>query len=100
VTTAELAVLVDKFNLRPHEIAKLTDYQIRKLYFHARDEKGIIVFPRPPKTPLEELENDLKELKKVKNMCKPEEYAEAEAKLREKIKTLTQEENERSEGQT
>ena len=38
-------MLVDKFGLRPWEIARLTDRQIAEVYFHARDEHGALVAP-------------------------------------------------------
>jgi len=36
---------VDKFGLKPWEIARLTDKQIQCIYFHARDEHGVLVPP-------------------------------------------------------
>lgn len=40
----------EPFNLRPWEIAELTIWQIRHLYFHARDDKGRVVPTQPPET--------------------------------------------------
>ncbi|QJW98692.1 hypothetical protein [Frigoriglobus tundricola] len=39
---------MDKFGLRPWEIARLTDKQIAQVYFHARDEHGALVVPTRP----------------------------------------------------
>lgn len=37
------AILVNEpFNLRPWEIAQLTDYQINNIYFHPRTKEGAI----------------------------------------------------------
>ena len=38
------ALLVNEpFNLRMEEIAQLTDYQIRRIYFHPRTENGMSI---------------------------------------------------------
>lgn len=37
-----IAVLLDKFHLTPDQIARLTDSQITKLYFHKRQKDGTI----------------------------------------------------------
>lgn len=42
------AVLVDKFGLRPWEIARLSERYIREVYFHPRDEHGSLIVPSKP----------------------------------------------------
>jgi hypothetical protein len=39
------AVLIDHFKLTPQQIGKLTRYQIARLYFWDRDERGVL---KPP----------------------------------------------------
>lgn len=39
---AKYAILIDKFNLRPWEIGRLTPRQVEELYFHPRDKDGQI----------------------------------------------------------
>lgn len=36
------ALVTEPFHLRPWEIARLTDYQIREIYFHKRRDDGSI----------------------------------------------------------
>ena len=50
VTRYQHAVLVDKFGLKPWEIAKLSERYIHEVYFHPRDEHGSLVVPVKPLT--------------------------------------------------
>lgn len=45
LTTARMAILVDRFHLTPEQIGRLTDRQIAGLYFHPRDRDGSIKIP-------------------------------------------------------
>lgn len=45
LTTAQFAILVDRFHLTPEQIGRLTDWQIAKVYFHPRDKDGSIKIP-------------------------------------------------------
>lgn len=44
---ATYAILMDKFNLTPDRIAKLTDRQIYEFYLHPRTKDGCIKTPPP-----------------------------------------------------
>lgn len=66
---ARFAVLADHYHLTMPEIAALTDRQIAEIYFHARDDKGMIKVPvievvRPEKE--ETLESVLSDLQFLK----------------------------------
>ena len=50
VTRYQHAVLVDKFKLKPWEIARLSERYIHEVYFHPRDEHGSLVPPVKPLT--------------------------------------------------
>ncbi len=87
--TAKIAVLIDKYHLSIREIAGLTDYQIVTLYFHKRDEDGVIKFPEQvtaaPDRPATEAEC-LMVLAQMKPAMKVEDYEEAVQKVRAKFK--------------
>ena len=48
---ARFAVLADHFGLTPAEFGGLTDRQIDRLYFHARNEDGSVRMPPAPPAP-------------------------------------------------
>ncbi len=81
------ATLIDKFHLRPWEVAKLTDRQIHDLYYHPRNDDGTIepvepLMQREPKT----LNEAMIQFECVAQMLrmKPEQIAEQKQKLRQK----------------
>lgn len=75
---AKLALLIDRFGLRPWEIARLTDRQIEELYFHKRDKDGVILFPVEELPEVEEtpdtLETALAKLEELRTVMKPADY--------------------------
>lgn len=84
LTYAMHAILIDKYHLTPRDIGRLTDLQIRKLYFHERTREGAIRMPMPEVAEATGWEQIKARLMDVASMMEPEEHAkmmrEAEAK--------------------
>lgn len=84
VTYAMHAILIDKYHLTPREIGRLTDLQIRKLYFHERTREGAIRIPMPEVPEAVTWPEIRQRLMDVAGMMEPAEHAkmmqEAEAK--------------------
>ena len=51
VATHKWAVLIDRFNCGPADIADLTDAQIDELFFYPRNRDGALVPPPEPDKP-------------------------------------------------
>ena len=83
------ALLIEKFGLRPWEIAKLTDRQIQELYFHPRDKQGCVIFPTEKLPQVQQklpdtLEGELAALASLQGMMKKSDYEGAVRELRAK----------------
>lgn len=91
IITARVAVLVDHYHLSLPEIGNLTDKQIVKVYFHARDEDGTIRLPVPtiekidkPET-LESVLADLEFLRMFLPHTTQENYEKSAEEIRRKF---------------
>lgn len=87
--TSKIAILVDHFHLTVDDVARLTDYQISAVYFHARDENGAIAMDdakRPAKPSTSPARDALRALSNMKRLMKPANYQEARERLLIKLR--------------